>query len=398
MGNLTIKQYKCEDFSSFDALFGAFFSDLPDPKPKIGALAVGAPVKGDVIQFTNLTWQLSIQGLKNSLGLDDLFIINTAEATAKSLPFLNANDRLQVGPIRQDLTSIANDPKAILNVGTSLECSGLVPYAWQQQVHWIPVISEVGHMAVSSQNQIQSDLVQRLKQTFGHVSYDLVSSSVGLRNIYASLFTKENISLEPFIDIDEQDGDILPEGSKAYPSEMRYQKFEGLDNISFDEPEPKPKAPPLIDAIIPKTTLSSTALSDFGNVSSEQIGLMALKAQNLQPSMPFDASIKLPENCPPKILKIADQSLQLVFQFLGGIAGEVALAFGATGGIYLTGDMLVKLQSVLMGSSFRTMFQAKGKMSSYLANIPTYLILHPAPALVGLTRFVWEKTQEQENS
>jgi len=43
-----------------------------------------------------------------------------------------------------------------------------------------------------------------------------------------------------------------------------------------------------------------------------------------------------------------------------------------------------RIQDYFAASEFRTRFTAKGRLSTYLEAIPTYLILHPWPALLGL--------------
>jgi glucokinase len=68
---------------------------------------------------------------------------------------------------------------------------------------------------------------------------------------------------------------------------------------------------------------------------------------------------------------------------LGTVAGNLALTLGARGGVYIAGGIAPKLGPFLAQSDFRTRFEAKGRFRSYLAEIPTYVILHPTPALLG---------------
>jgi len=68
---------------------------------------------------------------------------------------------------------------------------------------------------------------------------------------------------------------------------------------------------------------------------------------------------------------------------LGTFSGDVALTFGARGGLYLGGGILPRLGTFLQNSDFRTRFEAKGRMQDYVAAIPTHLITAPIPALTG---------------
>lgn len=69
---------------------------------------------------------------------------------------------------------------------------------------------------------------------------------------------------------------------------------------------------------------------------------------------------------------------------LGAFAGDVALSFGARGGIYIGGGIVPRFVDHLARSAFRERFVSKGRMQPYLERIPTRVILHPNPAFVGL--------------
>jgi glucokinase len=70
--------------------------------------------------------------------------------------------------------------------------------------------------------------------------------------------------------------------------------------------------------------------------------------------------------------------------FLGAVAGDVALTFGARGGVYIGGGIAPRFVDHLARSSFREEFSAKGRLRPYLERIPTRVILHPTPAFTGL--------------
>jgi glucokinase len=70
--------------------------------------------------------------------------------------------------------------------------------------------------------------------------------------------------------------------------------------------------------------------------------------------------------------------------FLGSVAGDLALTFGATGGIYIAGGILLRFKEAFASSPFRERFERKGRFADMLAKIPTCLILEESPALLGL--------------
>jgi len=68
---------------------------------------------------------------------------------------------------------------------------------------------------------------------------------------------------------------------------------------------------------------------------------------------------------------------------LGSVAGDVALTFGARGGVYIGGGIMPRLLSVLEDSTFVSRFLAKGRLSRMLTPIPVFVILDPCASLRG---------------
>ncbi|MBO0739384.1 MAG: glucokinase [Alphaproteobacteria bacterium] len=68
---------------------------------------------------------------------------------------------------------------------------------------------------------------------------------------------------------------------------------------------------------------------------------------------------------------------------LGTIAGNLALTLGARGGVYVGGGIVPRLGEMFVRSAFRERFEAKGRLQSYLAEIPTFVVTHPLPAFLG---------------
>lgn len=77
------------------------------------------------------------------------------------------------------------------------------------------------------------------------------------------------------------------------------------------------------------------------------------------------------------------QTLAVFCAMLGSFAGNVALTFGARGGLYLGGGILPRMPELFFASAFRERFEAKGRYRGYLQAIPTALIVDPLAALVG---------------
>ncbi len=80
---------------------------------------------------------------------------------------------------------------------------------------------------------------------------------------------------------------------------------------------------------------------------------------------------------------------------LGSVAGNVALTLGATGGMYIGGGIVPRLGELFVRSPFRARFEAKGRLSAYVARIPTYLITEQYPAFLGVAAILSEQMAGQ---
>ncbi|MFC3100385.1 glucokinase [Altererythrobacter lauratis] len=67
---------------------------------------------------------------------------------------------------------------------------------------------------------------------------------------------------------------------------------------------------------------------------------------------------------------------------LGAVAGDTALAQGASG-VVIAGGLGYRLRDLLPRSGFAERFRAKGRFESMMAEIPVKLITHPQPGLFG---------------
>ncbi len=74
------------------------------------------------------------------------------------------------------------------------------------------------------------------------------------------------------------------------------------------------------------------------------------------------------------------RAVALFLAFLGGFAGNLALTFGARGGVFIAGGIVPKLGALIDRSDFRERFEAKGRFRPYLEKIATQVVLDPSAA------------------
>jgi glucokinase len=67
---------------------------------------------------------------------------------------------------------------------------------------------------------------------------------------------------------------------------------------------------------------------------------------------------------------------------LGSVAGNIALAHGATA-VVIAGGLGARIAEVLPRSGFSDRFTAKGRFEKMMSAIPVKIIVHPQPGLFG---------------
>jgi len=77
------------------------------------------------------------------------------------------------------------------------------------------------------------------------------------------------------------------------------------------------------------------------------------------------------------------RTVEAFLRILGRVAGDLALAFDARGGVYIGGGVGRALAPLFTTSPFRKAFEDRPTYSERLAAIPTCAIMHPSPELLG---------------
>jgi len=129
----------------------------------------------------------------------------------------------------------------------------------------------------------------------------------------------------------------------------------------------------------------------LGHVSAERV-LSGTGLENLHDALAALDDITLPRRSAAEITRAGIEgscptsraAIDMFCAMLGTVAGNLALTFGAKGGIFIAGGVLRHMPEYFAGSQFRARFEEKGRFRSYLEPIPTYLILDDDAAFDGL--------------
>jgi len=134
----------------------------------------------------------------------------------------------------------------------------------------------------------------------------------------------------------------------------------------------------------------------YGRVSVERV-LSGPGLLNLYQALGEIEGTPAPLNEPAEVTKaalakdrLALMALERFCAILGAVAGDFALCFGATRGVYISGGIAPEIFDVLAASDFRKRFESKGRMSDYLRPIPTHVVVEPHSALIGAASMLAE--------
>ncbi|WP_262378612.1 glucokinase [Luteimonas viscosa] len=90
---------------------------------------------------------------------------------------------------------------------------------------------------------------------------------------------------------------------------------------------------------------------------------------------------------------LARDTLELFCGLLGGAVGDMALLYGAHGGVYLAGGILPQIRDFLEHSSFVRRFLDKGPMREALLRIPVTLVDHGQLGVIGAAGWYLDQSQ-----
>ena len=149
--------------------------------PITGAcFGVAGPVLGDRSKTPNLPWMVSAERLRETIGVENVKLINDLEANGYGIPLL-ADDELVTLQEGDPVPPDANG--ALISAGTGLGEA----FLYREGGRVKPVASEGGHADFAPRDELEIELLRYLLDRFRHVSYERVLSGPGLVNIYSFL-------------------------------------------------------------------------------------------------------------------------------------------------------------------------------------------------------------------
>ncbi len=152
------------------------------------------------------------------------------------------------------------------------------------------------------------------------------------------------------------------------------------------------------DAIVEKLR------QQFGHVSAER-ALSGPGLENLYYAIASLDAMTVPERTAADITRaaidgscpVSRAALDTFCALLGDVAGNFALAFAAQSGVFVAGGIIHHIRDYLPHSQFRARFEAKGRMTHYVAPIPVHLIVQHDTAFIGLRALAAQRKKDAKD-
>jgi glucokinase len=174
-----VTTFEVNRFARFTDVVNLFLRDHSDRSRLRHALfAIAAPIDGERCVLTNSPWVIEAAELQAIFGLQ-AELLNDFAAVANSLPLLGPADLAKLGGVVGDKTS----PMAVLGPGTGLGVACLIRRADKPVV----IASEGGHATLAATCDREDQIIQHLRQRFGHASAERALSGPGLENLYRAI-------------------------------------------------------------------------------------------------------------------------------------------------------------------------------------------------------------------
>ena len=149
--------------------------------PDRACFAVAGPVHEGWVKVTNLPWALDVVSMADSLGIENISLINDFEGVGYGIAHLEDNDFATLNPGSDG----EHGTRVVLGAGTGLGQCLLTWCGDNYRVH----ATEGGHADFAPRNEQEIGLLKALLQTQSRVSYEDLLSGRGLATIYHHLCT-----------------------------------------------------------------------------------------------------------------------------------------------------------------------------------------------------------------
>lgn len=179
------RTYRSDRYGGLVPIAEEFLAAAPPSleAPVHACFAVAGPVRDGRVRATNLSWLLDERSLATGTGIPSVRLINDFAAVARGLLRVPDSGLVRLHEGRADPDGVI----AVLGPGTGFGHGMLVG----PRGHRAVLSSEAGHAALAPADEIEWAFVQRLREQYGHASWERLVSGPGLVELYRFLAERE---------------------------------------------------------------------------------------------------------------------------------------------------------------------------------------------------------------
>ena len=175
------KTYSAADCGALGEVIGQYLETTVGRRcPPRAVLAVAGAVVDGEIEFTNLAWRISEGELVGTFAFEAARLINDFAAQAMAAPVLDTDDLKPLGPMMKGADGA---PIVVLGAGTGFGVAGLA----RSERGDVPIATEGGHAAFAPYDEVEAQVLSRLRKIHDRVSIERVLSGRGMFELYKAL-------------------------------------------------------------------------------------------------------------------------------------------------------------------------------------------------------------------
>jgi len=176
---------KTADYPGLEGAWAAFGATLGNRLPEAAAIALAAPLDGELVKVTNNDWVIDTYALPEALGVERYSLVNDFAAVAYAVAQLDDSFfRHLCGPER---ALPGNGVVSIVGPGTGLGVGQLLRRGGRDHV----IATEGGHIGFAPLDALEDRILGALRNLHSRVSVERIVSGPGLANLYRTLAALE---------------------------------------------------------------------------------------------------------------------------------------------------------------------------------------------------------------
>ena len=169
----SIKKYPNANVKSLDEILIRYLSEQKLDTVAGVCVALAGPVRNDIAQMTNLSWEITKDSLARVTGAKTVGLLNDLQAQGYALDHLSDDQLL---PVFGKRSLGSKETKMVCGIGTGFNACTVISSA---NGIMVPA-AEAGHYRLPAASQQQKEIVNMLETKFGFASVENILSGNGL--------------------------------------------------------------------------------------------------------------------------------------------------------------------------------------------------------------------------